>query len=327
MVFCFALIASLGAGAVEGQSERSIDFKNGPVVLSGSILFPRGGPPFAAVVLLHGSGPQTRDWLLPIARRLVEAGAAALVFDKRGTGRSTGAWIRASLEELTGDAVQAVRALASQPEVHGKPVGIFAISQSGWYAPLVAMSEPGVRFLAVVTGGGVTPREVEWFGYERALRQRGVSGNDLAHAHEVVRRYFDYLATGAGFSELSRELERGKGSPWAEALGLDRVLPPPDARANWAWVANFDPMPSIEKLSIPVLLFFGGRDELLPTELAMQRWMEALGHSKAPATVRLFSEAGHGMTLGAHHGPHAGEQQYAVGYFEMLAAWLRDIAR
>ena len=327
MVFCFAMLVSLGAAAVEVPSERALTFNNGPLVLSGSILLPRGGAPFAAVVLLHGSGPQTRDWLLPIARRLAEAGAAALVFDKRGTGRSTGAWMRASLEDLTADAVQAVRALAGQPEVRGKPVGILAISQSGWYAPLVAASEPGVRFLVIVTGGGATPREVEWFGHERALRQRGVSGKDLEKAREVVRRYFDYLATGTGFSELSRELEKGKSSPWSEALGIDRVLPAPDERANWAWVATFEPMPSIEKLSVPVLLFFGGRDDLLPTELSMQRWMEALGHSKAPATVRLFSEAGHGMTLGAHHGPHDREQQYAVGYFETLAAWLRDLPR
>src|SRR5258707_3989807 len=327
MLLCVELVALLAAGAAADPSERAINFNSGPVGPSGSVPLPRSRAPFAAVVLLPGSGPQTRDWLLPIASRLAEAGAAALVFDKRGTGRSTGAWISASLEDLTGDALQAVRALASQPEVNGKPVGVFAISQSGWYAPLVALREPGVRFLAGVTGGGATPREVEWFGYERALRQRGISGADLAKARQVLRSYFDYLATGAGLPDLSRALKEGKRSPWAEALRLDRVLPPPEARASWAWVATFDPVPSIEKLNIPVLLFFGGRDELLPTELSMQRWTEALGRSDARATVRLFAEAGHGITLGAHHGDHSQKQQYATGYFEMLTAWLHDVAR
>src|ERR1700694_3354650 len=107
MLLCVALIASLAAGAAADSSERAITFKSGAVVLSGSILLPRSSSPFAAVALLHGSGPQTRDWLLPIARRLAEAGAAVLVFDKRGTGRSTGAWVSASLEDLTGDVLQA----------------------------------------------------------------------------------------------------------------------------------------------------------------------------------------------------------------------------
>jgi pimeloyl-ACP methyl ester carboxylesterase len=328
MLLCVVLVASLLEGAAVEPSERSIHFKSGPVVLSGSILLPRGSAPSAAVVMLHGSGPQTRDWLLPIARRLVEAGAAVLVFDKRGTARSTGSWINASLEDLTADALQAFRALAIQPEVNGKPIGVFAISQSGWYAPLVALGEPGVRFLVVVTGGGATPREVEWFGYERILRQRGVLGADLAKARQVLRNYFDYLATGVGLPDLNRALKEGKDSPWAEALRLDRVLPPPQARSSWSWVATFDPVPSIERLSIPVLLFFGGRDEQLPTELSMQRWTEALGRSEARATVRLFAEAGHGMTLGAHHaGGHSQEQTYAIGYFEMLTAWVRDVAR
>ena len=325
MAFSFAWVVLLVAAAAN-PSERALTFNNGAVVLSGSFLCPRGASPFAGIVLLHGSGPQTREWLLPIARGLVEGGAAALVFDKRGTGKSTGAWISASLEDLAEDATQAVRTLASQAEINGKPVGVFAISQSGWYAPLVAMRQPAVRFLTVVTGGGATPRDVEWFGYEQALRERGVSGNDLAKAHQVLRGYFEYLATGKGFTELSRALDEGKGSPWGEALGLGRVLPSPEARGNWAWVATFDPQPSIERLHIPVLLLFGGRDKQLPTELSLERWKAGLARSEAQATVRVFAEASHGLTLGEHHRDGSHPPRYAVGYFETLTAWLREVA-
>src|SRR5258708_29471119 len=97
MLLCVALVALLAAGAAADPSERAINFNSGPVVLSGSILLPRSSAPFAAVVLLPGSGPQTRDWLLPIASRLAEAGAPAPGFDKRGPGRSPGALVHASL--------------------------------------------------------------------------------------------------------------------------------------------------------------------------------------------------------------------------------------
>jgi pimeloyl-ACP methyl ester carboxylesterase len=154
----------------------------------------------------------------------------------------------------------------------------------------------------------------------------GVTGDDLAKAHRALRGYFDYLASGDGLAELRRALEDGKGSPWAEALRMDPLLPGPETRASWAWVATFDPVPTIEKLRIPVLLFFGGRDDQLPTELSLQRWTAALGRSEARVTVRFFPEAGHGMTLGAHDASHHRKQQFAVGYFDMLTAWIHAVA-
>jgi pimeloyl-ACP methyl ester carboxylesterase len=310
-------------GLAARAEERPIRIKNGDVELAGSLLLPGGGGPFPGIVLLHGSGPQTRQGSLPIARRLVDAGNAALVFDKRGTGESSGNWTAASLEDLAGDGAAAVRALTSQPEVDRGRTGVFAISLSGWFAPLVAGAEPSVRFLVVVTGGGAPPREAEMARYERALQQANVSGNELQRARGALRAYFAYLATGNELGQLKSALEAARGSRWAAALDLERVLPDPSQRASWAWVATFDPVPAIEKLRIPVLLFFGGRDELLPSELSMERWTTALRRSEAAVTVRLFPEAGHGMTLGEHHAPAAhGPPLYAVGYVETLIAWL-----
>src|SRR5258708_34463556 len=96
MLLCVALVALLAAGAAADPSERAINFNSGPVVLSGSILLPRSSAPFAAVVLLPGSGPQTRDWLLPIASRLAEAGGPGPRVRQQGTARSPGEWRTAS---------------------------------------------------------------------------------------------------------------------------------------------------------------------------------------------------------------------------------------
>jgi len=323
MIARITLVGCLIASSAAAAGERQIRFKNGDIDLAGSLLMPQGTGPFPSMVLLHGSGPETRDSLRPIAQRLVDAGFAALIFDKRGTGGSSGSWLKASLDDLARDGAAALRALTGQAEVDRGRAGLLAISQSGWYAPLVAAVEPSVRFLVVVTGGGAAPREVEWFGYERRLQRANVSPGDVEKARRALRIYFDYLATGEGWNELQRALDEGKGSAWVDALQLERTLPSPRERSSWAWVATFDPVPAIEKMRIPVLLLFGGHDDLLPTDLSMERWATALRRSEATATIREFPEAGHGLTLGAHHDSAAHvAPRFAVGYFEMVSSWL-----
>jgi len=310
------------AASTVNLRDVAVSFSSGNVSLAGSLLLPEGPGPFPGVVLIHGSGPQDRTWLEPIARRFAEHGVAALVYDKRGTGASTGSWLSSSLTDLAADGTAAVKLLAARPEVDRGSVGVWAISQGGWVAPLVA-ADPTVRFLIVVTGGGATPRDVEWYGYEQALARRNVQGEDLRSARSLVSAYFDYLSTGNGLAEIRRTVDGAKGSTWYPAVPVGRVLPGEATRPMWSWVATFDPAPSIERLRIPVLLFFGGTDPLVPPS-AVADWTNALARSSAFPTIRVFPEAGHGMTIGEHAGSHDESRPpvYAFGYFETMFAWL-----
>jgi uncharacterized protein len=312
---------------------RELTFEGaGGVRLSGTLLLPTGRAPetggkLPAIAFLQGSGDGTRDWSEPIAARLAASGFAALVFDKRGSGKSAGSWKTSSLEDLAGDGAAAVRFLAAVRDVDANRVGVFAISQSGWYAPLVAARAP-VAFLVVVTGGGIPPREVEWFGYERKLAARGVSGQDRERALALVKSYFDYLATGTGLEELRREISSVSSLPWYDAVRIGDVLPGPDSRAQWAWVPTFDPAPSIEALHVPVLVLLAGSDPFVPAS-AEAAWTRSLARSRAApvATVRTFPEAGHGMRVGEHgHGPQV-QPRWAVGYVETLLGWLERLER
>src|SRR5205814_1142223 len=74
-------------------SGSDVVFRNGDVTLSGSLYIPRGGGLYPAIVMLQGSGPETRwganrFWADYFGRRRI----AALIYDKRGSGKSTGDW-------------------------------------------------------------------------------------------------------------------------------------------------------------------------------------------------------------------------------------------
>jgi len=69
------------------------------VSLSGTLFVPRTGePPFPAIVITHGAGESTRDEGSFFARMFARHGIAALAYDKRGSGESSGAVESATYE-------------------------------------------------------------------------------------------------------------------------------------------------------------------------------------------------------------------------------------
>jgi pimeloyl-ACP methyl ester carboxylesterase len=75
------------------------------------------------LVLVGGSGPSDRhnDGFFDALRaHLASTGVAVLAYDKRGTGKSTGARAAATVEDLAHDAAAAVAALQGPPQGHGR---------------------------------------------------------------------------------------------------------------------------------------------------------------------------------------------------------------
>src|SRR5260370_27075422 len=151
-------------------AEREVTFQNGAVAFAGTLLLPATAGRHTAIVLVHGSGPGPRTNGRPLAERFVRLGMTALIFDKRGSGKSTGSWTDASLDDLSDDALAAVSFLKSQPEVDPSHVGIFGISQGGWVIPHATARQPdALAFAVVVTGGGLKPIDVDIYDYGAAL--------------------------------------------------------------------------------------------------------------------------------------------------------------
>jgi len=139
------------ASWIQDEAEQEpVRFASGPLELDGTLWLPRGGGPFAAIVLVHGSGPVTRDNLFLRGRELARRGFAVLAFDKRGTGRGDVRWEHATFDELAGDAVAAVEFLRHHPRVDGAHVGLQGNSQAGWIIPIAAARSSAVAFAIVV---------------------------------------------------------------------------------------------------------------------------------------------------------------------------------
>src|SRR5262249_10116711 len=206
---------------------------------------------------------------------------------------------------LSTDAIAALEFVKVQPEVDSKRVGLYAVSQSGWVAPLAMSHTTDVSFLIVVTGGGASPLETELYGYSTKFKAAGLSDSDQAEAMTLINQYFDYLRTGTNRDKLVEAIDKSRSKSWYSLVQLDRILPTEDMVVDWKWVPTFDPLPSIEKIRCPVLLFFRGKDPFQPAREAEQAWNSALAKGGNRDVTDVFlPEAGHAMTMGEHHAEH-----------------------
>jgi hypothetical protein len=251
------------------EGTREITFTNGDVRLSGTLFLPGGEGPFPAVILFHGSGPDTREPYFADAKMLQQAGIIALAYDKRGTGMSTGDWKTSSLDDLVTDVLAGLHALQAQPEVDPNSVGILGSSQGAWLAPFAAARDDEVAFIVQVTGAGTPLANQEMWDDGNSLKQLGFS--DRAIATDMKAQHMLYSGR-----ELIRKGILPLGDLWF--VYYDPYLDPADA-----W-------PDVH---VPALVLYGGRDMSVPTETSIEVVSGLLVNPSSRIVV--FSELSHAL--------------------------------
>ncbi|HKD34902.1 MAG TPA: alpha/beta hydrolase [Gaiellaceae bacterium] len=125
--------------------------------------------PVPGVVMVHGSGPRTRDEFDIFSAYLELNGIAVLADDKRGVGESGGRYPgdaanSSPINVLARDAQAEVRFLARLPGIDTHRIGLFGDSQAGWIIPLAASRDPAVRWALLNSGPTTTVGETDFWG-------------------------------------------------------------------------------------------------------------------------------------------------------------------
>ena len=144
-------------------TERDVQVGEGEWVLPGTLSVPVGTGPFAAIVLVHGSGPQDRDETIgpnkpfrDLAWGLASQGIAVLRYDKRT--KVYPQQMREQLntltvkEEVIDDALAAVSLLRSIPEVDSQRIVVLGHSLGGYVLPRIGVADRGIAGLIVLAG-------------------------------------------------------------------------------------------------------------------------------------------------------------------------------
>jgi len=319
---------SLAEGATKGSfrmvrerampsaiSSSEVTFADGSVALAGSLLLPAGAGPHPAIVFLQGSGPEGRWANRYLAERFAKAGFAALIYDKRGVGQSTGDWHTSGFDELAGDAAAAVRFLRDRSEIDGAKIGIYGHSQGGTLAPLAALRAGHLAFVIGSASGGIDPAEMEEYSVGNSIGVNALPQSEAAEAKSFVHAIVDVAFRGKPRDELNRSVAEFKGRPWY-------FDPPPPESSYWSFsrlIAGYDPAVYWRQVKAPVLLLFGEKDERVPPDRSSRTIIAALhAGGNDDVTLKTFPDADHTFELPAKTG---GWPKHVADYADILTAW------
>lgn len=257
----------------------AIQSKDG-VTLGATLTVPRTPARPDVVVLIAGSGPQTRHVDMfghhmfdVLADHLARQGVAVLRYDKRGVARSTGDFYGHTLANLEDDAYAAVRALAARKEF--RRIGLVGHSEGAEIAAAVAARHPDdVAFIVSLGGAGMSGFDLELLQDRQWAIDHGATPEEVEWIMPYVHRYYEtVLATPDGepriaaLKSLYREL-----SPETQALikkyrmNEFTLSPEMAAQAFLPVGLRSDPRKDWARVQCPVLVLNGRLDHQVPAE-------------------------------------------------------------
>lgn len=317
----FVIVCASLSVSAQTYREEEITFRNGDIVLSGTLSFPASEKEkHKAVILVSGSGPQNRDsevfGFKPfklLAEFFNEEGYAVLRYDDRGFGKSKGKSVNESTTaELAEDARQAYLYLRTRDDIAIENIGMLGHSEGGVVVPIVASKEP-VAFLVLMAGFGVRGRELSNAQQEAILRSNGMSETFIKAAIEMNGAVLDKMTNSNTTEQELQEFVK------SETLKLLPLLPETIQaqitdkemyatmsaqqavqQSKSVWIRhymNYDPLPVLKNVKCPVLMLFGELDtQVLPSQNSnlMKEALLESGNGETiilPKANHLFQEA------------------------------------
>lgn len=318
------------ARRVEIEKHEDVRFANGDVRLAGTLIAPSAGGKHPAIVVVHGSGAETREHMLPFARFLVRHGVVVLGYDKRGVGESTGDWNTASFEDLADDAVAAVEYLKTRRDIDAAQIGLLGVSQAGWVMPLAAVRTKDVAFLISISGAGLPGAETTIDQAHNEMTASGMPSQVVEQIVGLMKLQNQFARTGQGWDEYAATRERLVAR--AKAAGVQ--WPPPDLfpgasdHPYWQFIRRlyfYDPASTLRQLRVPTLAIWGELDHNIVADKNKLAWDTALkGAGNRDYTLIVLPKANHDM-LEAKTGSSAemkSLQRFVPSYFTTIEGWL-----
>lgn len=317
------------ARKVSPHRNEDVTFQNGDVTLRGTLTLPATKGRHPAVIIVDGSGDTHRPsgfW----SYFLVRQGIAVLTYDKRGAGASTGNWQTAGTTDLANDALAGLQLLRSRADINSRQVGLWGNSNGGWVVADAAARSKDVAFVISRVGSALPVYENIAYEVENDLRDRKATEGEIRQAVALRQQLSQAILTNSDWDALRTAIEKSSKERWFNVsrvgwLKLSQIPPDANTLKGWRDPISFDPVPSWEGVTCPVLAMFGELDRATDTKRSVPILEAALKKAgNKDYKIVVLPKASHGFFEAetGYASEFARYKGYVSGYMDGLADWL-----
>lgn len=259
-----------------------------------TLTYPNDQQKYPLVILITGSGRQDRDETIfdhkpfgVIADYLTKKGFAVLRVDDRGAGKSSGDFSTSTTADFALDVEEHIQYAKSLPMVDANKIGLLGHSEGGLIAPMVAARDKSIAFIVLMAGPGVAITELMAKQNEMVLLSAGInqqavdayiplyerlmktiiSMNDqqaaIDQSKKIVKQWFDQ--TDKAFVKATTNI-----STEADINNFATTMAQTLSTKWWKYFAAYNPQPTLQKLSCPVLAINGSADIQVPASINLK---------------------------------------------------------
>ena len=311
-----------------------VSFSNGDVKLAGALLKPVGQGPFPAVVIVHGAGPATMDEpaFRVHANAFREGGFIVLLYDKRGSGASTGVLDTADYDDLAGDLAAGIKFLRSRSDIIPSKIGVLGRSEGGWIGALAASHDPIIAFVIMSSGSAVRPYDEALFATGTALTRLGASAEEVkaaTNAKAALWAYYKKVAAAAAGASQSAALKQERDALQSRLQSFARFAPqipqvvrdpsttPVEFFRAFTAKMDFDPARSLAASQAAILEVIGADDNVVEPASTVAAF-DRLRQQGRDVTVQVLPGVDHSLVIMTNQGP-----RYPDDYPEFTVRWAR----
>lgn len=332
--------------------EEEITFSNDGNTLAGTFSYPKennsGLPGFPAVILITGSGPQTRDEevagfkvFAAIADYLNRNGIAVLRYDDRGIGGSTGSSVdQSTTMDFAGDVVAAVNYLKSRGDVH--TIGLLGHSEGGIVAPIAAVQSPNVQFIILMAGTGVKGIDIIKEQSKLIMQADKATKEEVDGYLKMIDAVYEAIKNNKPLDDIKQEIKQSiidnfDDLPKEQKKNIKNVNQYANdvaemtiAQFSSPWMRYFltyDPAPMLESVKCPVLVLFGGKDLQVPAKQNEKPVTDALTRGgNMEFSVEVYPTANHLFQEAVTGSPSEYttlKKEFVPGFLERITKWIQ----
>ncbi|HML73950.1 MAG TPA: alpha/beta fold hydrolase [Anaerohalosphaeraceae bacterium] len=266
-------------------TEKEITIGKDPWVLPGTLTIPKGNGPFAAIVLVHGSGPNDRDETLgpnkpfkDLAQGMASKGVAVLRYEKRTlyyqarfVNDCNDLTVR---QETVDDAIAAVEFLAEAPGIDKGRIIVLGHSLGGMLIPRIAAENKAIAGFVIMAG---TTRPMEDSILEQIKYIAMLDGKINPEERKSL-------------AEIQRQVQMVKSPSLKKETPHDQ-LPFNSPAGYWLDLRGYQPAAQARTITQPLLILQGQRDYQV-TLADFEGWKKELG-DQPNVELKLYPDLNH----------------------------------